>query len=91
MCGGYRVTSRETIPMQPHVAHRLVSDRAMAIAQAIPYWPQTVSQSVLARKFGMTRNQLEAKLATFQDAFMVFQDENGFSRLKDDLSNLQEV
>ncbi len=84
---GERVNSRME-PMrlpQPRVA----SGINKTIAEAIPYWPEVINSSELARKVGLSVTGVTVRIASMQEEYKVFQHRKNFSRIKPDYSNLE--
>jgi hypothetical protein len=89
--GGTRVTSRVPTPIRWHVRHDELTDLNRSIAESIPYWPCRITAKEIAIKVGMHPGSVMTRLSTFQDRYLIFQDGFEFSRLKEDLSNLDEA
>jgi hypothetical protein len=89
--GGSRVTSRVQTPIRWHVRHDDLTDLNRSIAESIPFWPRKITAKEIAGKVGMHPGSVMTRLSTFQDRYLIFQDGFEFSRLKEDLSNLDEA
>jgi len=74
--------------MMPHVQHDELTDLNRSIAEAVPYWPQKIKAVEIAKHLHLSRGSVMTRLATFQDRFLIFQDGTELSRLKEDLSNI---
>ena len=91
MMQGVRVNSREDVPIQVPRRKREVSDINRKMAEAIPYWPESVDQLTLAKMFNLTTKKIRYRIDVFQEEFLIFQDGDRFSRLKRDYSNMEVV
>lgn len=88
MMRGERVSSREYVPVKPHVKHDEVSPFNRQIVEAIPFWPESTTTRRVARIVGSTHKVVLGHLSTIQDRFMIFGEGMVLSRLRDDLSNV---
>jgi hypothetical protein len=91
MMQGVRVNSREAIPIQVSRRKKDLTDMNRKIAEAIPYWPESIDILSLARKFDFTTKRIRYRIDVFQDEYLIFQDGDRFSRLKRDYSNMEVV
>ncbi|MEA5032318.1 MAG: hypothetical protein VB025_09240 [Sphaerochaeta sp.] len=88
--GCVRVNSRSMRPMIPHIRHVELTDLNRRIAECIPYWPASIRIHEIAKRLHIPKKQIEIRMSTFQDRFLVFQDGANYSRLREDLSNMDE-
>ena len=62
----------------------------LAIVNAIPYWPSTITTKEIQATTGLTLSKVYSKVHTSCNRFMIFDDgPNRYSRLMDDLSNVE--
>lgn len=83
---GERVNSRVEPMRLPE--QRVATGINKAIAEAIPYWPEVINTTELARKVGLSITQVASRIASIQEEYKVFQHRKDYSRLKPDYSNL---
>ena len=91
MMQGVRVNSRELVPIQVSKRKKDITDMNRQIAEAIPYWPESIDMLSLAKRFGLTTKRIRYRIDVFQDEFLIFQDGDRFSRLKRDYSNMEVI
>lgn len=87
---GVRVNSKSMQPMVPHVRHMKLTDLNRRIAECIPYWPESIKVNEIAKILNIPKKQIGIRMSTFQDRFLIFQDGSNYSRLREDLSNMDE-
>jgi hypothetical protein len=85
-----RVSSREQVPIKASMKKGALTDLNRQIAEAIPYWPVTINQLDLARRFGMTVKKIRYRIDVAQDEYLIFEEDRELSRLKRDFSNVDE-
>ena len=85
---GTRINSRSIKPLKPRISHRAVDELNRTIGNAIPFWPKIAKAAILAKTFNITRMALDGRIDTIQEEYMIFIVPSGYSRLKDDLSNI---
>ena len=74
-----------------HRLGTLQDPETIRMAKHIPFWPETVAVKQLAQDCGFSINGVESRMASCHTDFLIFNDGSLYSRLKPDLSNLQEV
>lgn len=57
------------------------------MAEAIPYWPETIRYTELEQITGMTKNSIVSRISSCHGEYKIFSDRGKLSRLKPDLSN----
>lgn len=60
------------------------------VALAIPFWPEVISTTEIARELEISVPSVTSRIATVQEEYKVFQHKKGFSRIKPDYSNIEE-
>lgn len=91
MMQGVRVNSIEPVPVKIPMRKKGLTDLNRQIADSIPYWPETVNQLVLAKRFGLTVKNIQYRIDVFQEEYLIFEEGSEFSRLKRDYSNMEVV
>lgn len=71
-------------------AERAPSEIALRIATAVPFWPETISTNELVAITGMHYAAVVSRIYTIQETFRIFDHNGRWSRLNDDLSNIEE-
>lgn len=69
------------------VLKRNTSELTDKMAQDIPYWPEVIQPSVLAKRYGINTQSISGRIASCHDRYLIFNDHGRLSRLKRDLSN----
>jgi len=88
---GTRISSRSVQLPRPRITHRAVDEKNRLIGESIPFWPEVIKGSRLAKSLNITRMALDGRIDTIQEAYMIFIVPAGYSRLKDDLSNIDKT
>ncbi len=57
------------------------------MAEAIPFWPETIRYVDLERVTGLSRNNIISRISSCHGDYKIFTDRGQLSRLKPDLSN----
>ena len=57
------------------------------MAEAIPYWPETIRYTDLEKITGMTKNSIVSRISACHGDYKIFTDRGRLSRLMPDLSN----
>ncbi len=74
----------------PRAVHKEIQEINHRIARMIPFYPDSIQISTLARMFGLTNWKLEQRIDTVQDAYLIVEDDcRRLSRLHGDLSNME--
>lgn len=85
-----RVNSRHIL--RPEVSGKspkiMASQLVLDIIRAIPYYPESISSAELATMFRTSQLNIYGYIVTATAASLVFEAGCGYSRLKEDLSNV---
>ena len=82
--GAYRVGSRhDCSPGKPiHKPFYEVSDMNVKLAEAIPFYPRSVSITELCHKFGLSHFSIQSRITVIQERYLVAEDAGYLTRVK---------
>lgn len=89
--GTLRYQRRPMPALQAERSEKRISPVAARLLAGIPYFPESIKRNALARIAGLSPgNGFDAVMAAMPDSALVcFDEKEGYSRLKEDLSNVQ--
>lgn len=88
--GAMRYQARPMHASQEERHGRPISPVAARLLANIPYYPASIKSKDLARIAGLSGRGFRSVVATLPDCSLVcFDEQDGYSRLREDLSNVQ--